>query len=373
MENLIIKYLKGELSETEKDELMHWINTNESNKALFLEFKNAHIASNLIKSDAEIVNSKMAYELFKYRQQQKNPDRDLKNNNPDRKISVKWIWSAAAVILLLGLGILITYYSVRQDHQEYHEIITKRGEKTFLKMADGTSIWLNSETTLRYPVDLNTKKVEVYLSGEAYFNVAKNKGREFIVKTSDINIAVLGTSFNVKSYADEGMVETTLEEGRISITGKLGNARIKEPIILKPNQQATFIVQDKEYMISDISSDNDPVKNNTAPVSTTRKPLKKPQLVLNEKVDSELYTSWKDGMLTFKSEKLQDLAVKMERWYDVKIFIRNNDLKEVKYTGTFEKETVEQAFKALSLSFPFAYEINHDTIIVKKPSNNNMN
>lgn len=369
-------YLSGELPDSQIKELLEWAYKNESNRKYFARIKNLWTASRLDHPTPEL-DLKKEFELLNYRIDKEEQKHTSKYSKAliIGFIRNHWLinFVRVAAILVLSYSIASTYYFVNKTNQiHYNEIATNRGEKSTVQLADGTKIWLNSETKLRYPTNLNTKDVKVYLNGEAYFDVAKNPKRTFIVKASSLDIAVLGTSFNVKSYAEENVIETTLEEGKISISGKMGNMRIKEPVVLRPNQQATFKINSSEISVAEVPgkvlNENKERKNIKEEKSIENS--FKPELIIAEQVESKLYTSWKDGKLIFRSERFEDLALRMERWYDVKIQFADEKLKEQKYTGVFEKETLEQALTALSLSYPFIFEIDQNIVLLSSKNNN---
>ncbi|MFC2138362.1 FecR family protein, partial [Bacteroidota bacterium] len=217
-----------------------------------------------------------------------------------------------------------------------------------------------------YPSNLNSNNVKIYLDGEAYFDVVKKKNRKYVINTSSINIEVLGTSFNVKSYSDENTIETTLENGTILINSASNKNRFEKAIILNPNQKATFIKNTEKIKISDISTPGKISNQKKNEKAIDKKESIKPNLVISKQIDTELYTSWKDGRMVFRKENFYTLSKKMERWYDVQITILDEDLHNWKYTGVFEKETIEQALEALSLSMPFQYEIDQNKIFITK-------
>lgn len=368
--DIIEKFLSGELDDQQTHDLLNWVEKSKSNSSYFARIKNLWVAAHL-ENENPTISVENEYARFRYKQELKTGAEAVDSRESIRSIPMKrCVWFAlriaAIIILLYSIGGTITYIEMN-SRNSYTEVSTKRGEKTYLALADGTRIWLNSETSLRYPSKLDGKKVKVFLNGEAYFDVAKNPKRKFIVNTASIDIAVLGTSFNVKSYSADNTIETTLEEGKISITGKMGEFHIKEPLVLLPNQQATFIKDVQEY---NVETTKIPVDEKTEPIQDERETniedTKRPEILHSEKIDSKLYTSWKDGKMIFKSERFKDVTQQMERWYDMKIEITNEELKDIRYTGVFEKETIEQALNALSLSFPFHYEINLNQVIIRK-------
>jgi ferric-dicitrate binding protein FerR (iron transport regulator) len=289
----------------------------------------------------------------------------LKGKNTTR-IIYRAVQIAAIAIVTFGIGFLVQKYLPEQT--EYASVNVPFGAKSELQLPDGSKVWVNSGSLLKYPTNLNKKEVDLYLEGEAFFEIAKNQKRILNVKTSTINIQVHGTSFNVKSYNDDDVVETTLLEGSISITGKVGERVIKEPIYLKPNEQATLV---KSKNTIELNQENSPEvaeenieSSNVKEIATIRKP----ELQIKEGVDAESFVMWKYNTLVFKNERFEDLARKLERWYDVEITIDDDELKKSRYTGTFEKETIEQALLALSLShsYPFKYHISKNKIQICK-------
>jgi ferric-dicitrate binding protein FerR (iron transport regulator) len=371
--DLIEKYISGNLSEEKVKELMNWVQESADNRTYFANLKNLWVATQLENENPDI-NIEDEYRLVRYRTKMRSgkDHPDLQSSYYKRLSIRKTIRKAlqVAAIIIFLYSIIGTYIRVKRNSKtDYTEIRTKRGEKSFLKLADGTLIWLNAETVFRYPSRLDSKNVRVFLDGEAYFDVAKNPNRNFIVQASSLDITVIGTSFNVKSYSMDNTIETTLEEGKISITGRMGNKQIKEPVVLIPNQRATFIKNNLEYSVKDITEP--PLEKENTQTHSMEKinTARSPQIILAEQIDSKLYTSWKDGKMIFKSKRFEDLALQMERWYDVKIDIIDQELKDIKYTGVFEKETIEQALHALSLSLPFHYEIDQNEITIRKPDN----
>ena len=369
--NLIYLHLSGELDEQQTKKLLDWVNASEVNKKFYTSIKNAWTISGL-KNQSKELDLTHEFELLKIRLNQLNkPGKSvvrIKTFKKFRSGYVTYFLRIAAILLFLCSVGSTTYYFIRNQKVNYNVIVTKRGEKSRLVLSDGTTIWLNSETTLKYPANIFRKKVHIYLDGEAYFDVTKHHGRKLIINTSNINITVLGTCFNVKSYANEETVETTLEKGIIIITRTDKQKSQSIALILKPNQQATYIKKNRKIFISDLHSEDsenqeqtsDPDNENLLIHNNTS------QLTFNHKNTTKLYTAWKDGQLVFKSERFEDLAKRMERWYDIQLVIKNQDLKNSKYTGRFEKETVEQALKALSLSLPFTYTIDHNKVTISE-------
>lgn len=361
---LLIGQLREELSKEEQKELFRWIYDSPQHKKLFYDLKDIWDSSKVIQAQDE---SRQQMEWVKlWTEIEKLEQKTSPQTKNTWRVKLREVYKIAAV-MVVAFG--LSWFLIKQMQQgNYNTLVVPYGAQTNITLSDGTQIWLNSGTTLKYPENVDQKKVDVFLEGEAFFEVAHLKNRTFNVKTSSLNIQVLGTGFNVKSYADDDQIETTLVHGSIKIEGTLDDKTFEEPILLKPNQQATFIKGTNDFKIKRVAEKTTPEEKTT--VSEPKPiPLKtKPSLTIFEKVKVEDYTSWKDHVLVFKSERLDDLVKQMERWYNVEINVQDKSLQNSKYTGTFENETIEQAMEALSLSLPFDYTIdkNQIEILTKK-------
>lgn len=180
----------------------------------------------------------------------------------------------------------------------YNELRIPRGGEYQLVLSDGTKVWLNSESELRYPTNFTSKTREVYLVGEAFFDVSHDKNKPFIVHSGDMNVKVLGTRFNLRNYEEENAV-TTLVQGKVLVE----NIK-KQSCILIPGQQAMF----------------------------------KNEGIVKNDVDTDLYTSWIEGKFTFKNADMYSLSQQISRWYNVEIFFKNESAKNVRFTGTINKD-----------------------------------
>ncbi len=362
---LLIGQLREELTQKEQNELFAWVYESPRHKKLFYELKDIWDSSKIVqpknKERQQEEWAKLWTEIEKLEKKTDTTKNFLWSRN------LREVYKIAA-ILVVAFG--ASWFLLNQfQKNEYNTLEVPYGARTNITLTDGTQIWLNSGTTFKYPANLDQKDVDVFLEGEAFFEVAHVKNRKFNVKTSTINIQVLGTSFNVKSYDDDDQIEATLVNGSIRIDGQLDNKTIREPIFLKPNQQATFIKGTTDFQIKRLAEKHRQ-DDSLAIQEPTAIPLKsKASLTIFEKVKVEDYTSWKDHVLVFKSEPLVNLVRQMERWYDVKIEIKDESLKNSRYTGTFENETIEQAIEALSLSLPFDYTIDKNQIEILTKEN----
>lgn len=290
---------------------------------------------------------------------------DGAGSEPRRIIFLRNFMKYAAII---GITIALTWFVVQLADKnsndglissqtvQYNEVSVSFGSKSRIVLPDGSVVILNSGSKLRYPAQFARATRDVYLEGEGFFDVEESKSKPFLVRTKDITVRVLGTKFNVKSYDDEKTIETTLVSGKVEIfANKDEKQSEKKKIVLEPNQQALF------YKESDNMSLNQPQSKPLESVVVSDSPVE-----IKSKVDIVEVTAWKDNRLVFKNEKFNELATKLERWYDVKIEIKDEELKHILFTGTFQKESIEQALSALRLIIPFRYEMKMNQIVITK-------
>jgi len=272
---------------------------------------------------------------------------------------VYWqILKIAAIVIPFFLLGAITSYFIQENRQKpenitYTEIRAPFGARTEIVLPDGSTVWLNAGSRFKYMNVYNTDNREIQLNGEAYFKVAKNAGLPFDVKTGDISIQALGTEFNVKSYDDEDIIETTLVEGKISI--RQGQKQ-KRAIYLEPHQQAVYVKYSKNLSVKDMKE----VKEAKPEVLKLRKGI----LYIAEKVDPEPIVAWKENRLILKGEELSTLVIKLERKYDVKIVFGSEKLKQFRFTGTLENETLTQVLDVIKLSAPLGYKLQGKTVLI---------
>ena len=256
---------------------------------------------------------------------------------------------AASLIALMVSGYFIYSASRRSLPDKpvaLNEIEAKKGIRSYLTLPDGTKVWLNSDSKLEYQDNFNDTVREVNLTGEAFFDVVKDKGRPFIVHTSDIDIRVLGTAFNVKSYPRESSIEATLIHGLIEVTSKKEAASPR--LLLHPHEKLVY------------------VKNCSKPsahkIATTVKPFTVAPLPKNIDDTSLVETSWVYNKLIFDGETFREIALKMERWYNVKILFKNEKVASIPIHYTIENETVKEALKAMQYIEDFTFKIKANEI-----------
>jgi ferric-dicitrate binding protein FerR (iron transport regulator) len=265
------------------------------------------------------------------------------------------------VLLAFGLGILadnvLGLFHAKSELISQQEITVPLGSKSKIKLPDGTSVTLNAGSRLTYKTNFGKTNREVWLEGEGYFSVAKDKKRTFIVKTGYLDIKALGTEFNVKAYPNEKSIQTTLVEGSVKIEKNFKGSSDQSKdnsVILKPKERYTFLIDSEKDVFTKVEDE----------VAKTGKEHQKEEKmtpkvsVIYKNIDPIPDISWKERRWVISEEKLGDLAIKLERRYDVNINFADENLKVFRFTGTLQDESIEQVLKVISLSSPIVFDID---------------
>lgn len=348
--DIIIKVLSGNANSAELDLFNEWINSSEENQSYYEQIRLILDQSKEAKKYSRIDMQK-AWEKIGRKAGLPIINENHKRSLLNRNIASKWIKIAAIFIFAFGLGgatfyLMTNNKKIQAEGKQYYSTSAPLGSKSQIKLPDGSIVWLNSGSTIKCADTFEENEREVQLDGEAYFDVVKNADAPFYVVTNAVKIKVLGTRFNVKSYPEEGIIETTLEEGSVNL-GKIGSPKT---ILLKPRQKAVFIKKEGKINDSDLR------------ISTG---YHKEQFIILEDVDTDLITSWKDNKLRFRSETFENLTVKLERWFNVKIHIENEKLKSKIFSGSFGEENIEQVMKALQVTLSFDFTIDKNNVWIK--------
>ncbi|MBV7530904.1 FecR domain-containing protein [Chitinophaga sp. sic0106] len=269
-----------------------------------------------------------------------------------------WQWMTAAAVVFIcfaGIKYLSNSNGYTLGKQASHTYKTRSGQRMKLQLPDGTAVWLNVGSRLTYTGNFKSDTREVLLSGEAFFDVAADKNRPFVIHTSTIDLRVLGTAFNVRSYEEEKETEAALVRGAVEVT--LRNDPGKK-IILKP----------KEKIVVNSGKIDSAAYTLTGPKSSEESPL----IVLSKirywgrDSSNNLESAWVKNQLMFDKENLESIAGKIERWYNVQVIIADSRLNDANYTGLFENEKLEEVLEALRLTGGFHYTIEGNTVTINR-------
>ena len=218
--------------------------------------------------------------------------------------------------------------STMRQKERFNTITVPRGAEFSLELSDGTRVWLNAESRLRFPEEFVGRHRKVYLEGEAYFDVSCDPEKRFEVQTESAEIRVYGTEFNILAYKDEREITTTLVKGSVGIKVK----GTKERVRLEPGEQACLVGNK----------------------------------ITKREVDTEIYTAWAEGKWIIEGERLENIMKQLARWYDVKVFYQNPRVKDLVFTGDLEKyNNCEVILNIISMTTNVVFEVKDNTITVK--------
>lgn len=219
------------------------------------------------------------------------------------------------------------------DKYLYHTLKVPYGKKSKLTLSDGTKIDLNSGSSIRYPIAfMKSGKRQVFLDGEAFFDVVTDKKKPFVVNSKEMNVRALGTKFNVSSYSDDDHINTVLVEGSVGLYKSGEEFNLESSPILEPGYMATWEKFQKEMVF--------------------------------QQVDTEIYTCWVQGKIIFNRMSFKEIVKRLERKYNVEIINNNKQLGDEVFTASFDTETIEQVLSAFNRNYPINYQIKNNTIII---------
>jgi transmembrane sensor len=278
------------------------------------------------------------------------------------KFSIKKAFRYAAAVAAVFFGILITKKFVITTHSTPGKSIsqitsattlsykTANGERKMMMLSDQTKIWLNAGSVFTVDKDFGKENRKVYLSGEALFDVVHNDSLPFVVYINKCVIKDLGTLFNVKAYPDDRQSETSLIRGKVEI--ELSGSAQK--IFLSPNQKAIVKNDDDSFQVKE------KITTPAAKVATVL------PLSYNQKDSAVIETAWAQNRLEIVNEDFYHMKEKLERWFNVKINIEDDEVGKYPFTATFENEDIQQVLKALQYSYHFNYTIENNEVNISK-------
>lgn len=239
---------------------------------------------------------------------------------------------AAAIFIGFGISLATIFFIDQKNTTETgtYKLVTLKGEKSYLQLPDGTKVWLNSCTTIQYAEDYGRSNRNIHLSGEAYFEVARNEKKPFIVKANGIDVKALGTAFNISAYPEDTQLITTLFSGKVAVQPTL----TKQQIMLAPNQVAIYYKSRNKIEVTPY--------------------------------DKKLFAQWRGGYLSFEMMYLQDITKLLERNYNVVFRYDNQKIKKLKFSGSFRNsEDLTQILNVIKTNTGIQYQARQDTIIIK--------
>ena len=380
---IIAASLKGNANDEEQRTLREWLSVSTRNKKIYDEFKDGKRLEQKI-VESQQINWKNDYQHFITKRQRTHKNRRMKTiiryaailtlpivaagifllqkNDRQTIVSISEVIKPGEhkAVLITGGGERITLSdSTLSPIQEQNGMIVNvtnnkvsyilpedslctqgspifntlqipRGGEYFLTLADGTEVWLNAETEIRYPVQFTGDKRVVYLDGEAYFTVAPDKNKPFTVVSTHASVSVLGTQFNFRAYPDERDVQTTLVSGSVIMQSE----KYKQQIKLVPGEQGVL-------------------EKNSAKL-------------MKQEVNTYLYTAWKDGRFAFRDARLEDLFNILARWYDLSVFYQSPEAKDIRFTGDLNKtDDFKSILKIIEQNERVIFTVNQRTVFIQ--------
>lgn len=385
--NLIYKEKTNLLTDSEADSLLAWKIESDENRDLYIKIHDE------LKLDAK----RAEYDDIDIAQAWNKIEAQIKTEKKTRKLFIEFIRYAAVLILPLAIGSYLIYNAVDSietyeefmvDHIEpgtqkaslilgngkvidleekkdaviqtkdgqtltnknsklsynkeqlvdaeikWHRLVVPRGGEYQLQLSDGTRVWLNSDSELKYTDKFVGKERIVYLKGEAYFDVTEDKEHPFIVKTNSMDVKVYGTEFNVMVYEEDELSQATLVEGSVGVDLK-NETGVTDELMLKPDMQVNY-----------------------------KKGKAGGEL---REVETSLYTGWKDGLFQFNNEDLGSILKKLSRWYDIKVFFQNPSIQNIKFTGEMKRfDDFSTILNLLELGSGVEFDIKGKILIVNQ-------
>ena len=305
----IKKLVEGRLNTDDKKKVIEFLLKNPSSRKEYHKIKAAHVAASMRRENSGTVQ-------------------DLEKNNSIRQL---YKYAAAIALFIALLGYALKTFDSDSAVSSMKLVATAHAQNKNVVLPDGTMVTINSNTRLSYPSKFTGVTREVVLEGEAFFDVVENEEVPFIVKThAGMDIKVLGTTFNVKSYPEDARIETTLVTGKVEVVERNDN----KTVFLYPSQRATYMKGDDKLII--------------------------------DKVNTEKYVSWKDGKLMYNETPMSEVISGLERMYNVTFEINSKELLKYKYNGVFDNLSLEEAINLLELSSPIKCTINKNHVKLTK-------
>jgi len=321
-EDILIRYIDGMLTEEEAAEVKNWRAASlENEKLLEQVYFTTQVASRL--KVMRTVNPDEALSRFKSRIHKKEKRLALRQ--------VLGVIQRAAAVLFIPVFLLSAYLFIQQGQGNVRTLAvrTNPGVISAFDLPDGSKVWLNANSELRYPSDFNADTRTVELTGQGYFEVTKNAHKPFIVKADkDYSVEVLGTSFNVSAYKDESMIETTLVEGSVKLNVVSGGKRMTQ--MLKPNEKAEYQKGAGKIKVFDVNTEYD--------------------------------TAWKNGEIIFRNHPMDKVLKTQERHYHVVFEVKDNEILKSIITARFKDEQLPQVLEYLKLASGIQYAIHKPTV-----------
>lgn len=313
---LITAFLSGNATDGERRELEEWVKQSPDNNRYFQEMRNVWQAMNPAFNPSEI-------NVF---EAEKNILANIAATERNVVRVVLLYWQRIAAIIVIPLLVLCTYFYLNKNSSqynaiEYQEVKSPHGTFSEVCLPDGTHVWLNGGSSLRYPLVFRKGEREVFLKGEGYFEVEADKENPFVVETGRITLRATGTAFNIEAYNNDSITAVTMVKGKVDVA--FGNS---SPVAMIPGERASFNNLTKQCLIA--------------------------------KTDPYKWYAWKDGLMIFRDDPLSYVFKRLGQTFNVNIDLRDTTLANAPYRATFEYESLDEILRLLRMSAPLSFKQN---------------
>lgn len=323
---LLHRLIAGSTTEEENRELVEWFRQCASQEEFFMLFENVW------KDSPDEMPRDVQERMYR------RLNRDLGEEKKTIKV-IPWhsyfsrkIWqrvAVACIIVVLTLANYNMFHKQKQLSAQNFTVSAEKGQRAFVTLPDSTKVWLNSDTKISYPADYGMKERNVALMGEAYFEVAKNPDKRFIVETKGMQVEALGTAFNINAYKNDNKIIASLFSGSVRVSYE------DHVTILKPHESVKVDLLTRDFF----------------------------QYEDNNMKDIAL---WRENEITFDGESLEEIAHIINRLYNTTIYIEDESLKKECYIGTVRNNSLENFIDIINLTTPVVYENKGDTVFLKR-------
>lgn len=328
---LLRRFLQDECSEDEYRQVKNWVNASENEEEV-LSFIEKHWRPESGQQGQETINYDKIFGRVKTDIAVK---RTTTKHFPTRQAIVSQ-WLKIAAVLLLPALMVGTYYLIRHQPEEqaiaYEQKTNQRGQKSKISLPDGTVVWLNAASSLRYVSDFLDGKREVVLEGEAFFDVAENERLPFKVITGEVETVALGTSFNINAFPENRTLGIALVTGKVAVSHQ-HRAHVAGEIILDPGEKVLF----------------DPVTDDFNKLN----------------FDYRKEVSWKQGIIYFENADIEYIRATLERWFNVDLVFSNQPKRPWHFSGEFDNSSLERVLERMAYTERFSFEISDNTVTIE--------
>lgn len=360
IKKLLGRFTSGEVSETEKQLLFSFFNEPGSRVFVYRWLKKKWKGQAQEELNPDIDFDQLLSKIHLNIKADRSAPIPQKTGQ-SRFIRIIYTSMRYAAVCLVACGIewyILTQAGNREQVKEtvYNQIDVPHGSRSFIVLADSTKVWLNAGAKLHYPANFEGKQREVYLEGEAFFEVKKDQYRPFFVKVNGMDLKVHGTKFNVKAYPDEYQIETTLLEGSVEVIGLKSDQKEDQNLFLKPGQKLV-LYKEKTNTSGGIADNKSSQAIGSVKITDAR--------LINLTVTTP-EIAWTHDNLVFDKQRFDEVKTRLERWYGVTIEVKDSSVLDYRFSGTFDKETFEQAMYALKEAAGFEYVLNKKHVIINR-------